>query len=106
MADYPLSIQTPEGSRFKGNVTSLIAPGQLGYFGVQSGHAPLISSLAAGALTVRTGTGDKFFSIGAGVLEVSKDGVVVLADNAEEAPSEDEAKAKAPELYKRLGLDD
>ena len=103
MPAYPLSIQTPEGNRFTGDVTSLVAPGENGYFGVLAGHAPLISSLAAGAVVVRTESGDKYFAIGAGVLECSGKEVVILADNAEVASSEAEAKSKAPALLEKLG---
>ena len=44
---------------------------------------PLVIALGAGLITARQGSDTSLFAVGAGVLEVSHEGVLVLADNAE-----------------------
>ena len=45
-----VSILTPEGKVFEGDVYSVSAPGALGSFGVLEGHAPMIAALGTGVL--------------------------------------------------------
>ena len=98
MADYPLKIMTPEGVVYDGRATSLQAPGEFGYFGILANHAPLVVSLGAGVITAKEGSTTSYFAVGAGVLEVSHEGVLVLADNAEAAASVEEGSKRGAEL--------
>ena len=85
---YRLRIITQEGVQVDCAVYSLRAPGVEGYFGVRPGHAPLIAALGKGDLIVtlpdRTQT---TFICGGGVIEVSSEGVVVLADDLAPEPN-------------------
>ena len=77
-----LKIVTPEEVRFEGPVTSVVAPGTLGYLGILKNHAPLVTTLAVGNLTVRDPQGTtQTFKVEGGFLEVLKNQVLVLTDN-------------------------
>ena len=95
MATYQLLIVTPTGKVFDDKVLSLTAPGALGLFGVLANHAPMLTSLKNGVLKLRQEAGEKFFTLGTGILEVNpKHDVLILADSAAEARNPEEAKSK------------
>lgn len=93
-----LDILTPERKLYSGDITSVEMPGIDGYFGILSNHAPMISALKAGKITVEqvnamTASEDttesfieeakeKRFSIDVkgGVVEVFHNKVIVLLD--------------------------
>jgi F-type H+-transporting ATPase subunit epsilon len=85
-ATYPLQIVSQEEMTYQGEVESLVAPAALGYLGVLANHAPLLTSLTEGLLTIREAQGDnKIFKVRGGILEVSAKEVVILADYIEDA---------------------
>ena len=64
----------------------MTAPGALGSFQVLFNHAPLLSLLTPGQLTVRSLSGEEtLYSVGGGFAEVRDNHVVILADSAERA---------------------
>ncbi len=83
---FKLGIYTPERTIFENDVVSLIAPGECGYFGVLAHHAPFVSSLFPGKISVRDETGKSivFHSSGKGFFEVSNNKVVLLIDAVRE----------------------
>jgi F-type H+-transporting ATPase subunit epsilon len=83
MADFPLRIVTPERVLFSGDVSSLKAPGSEGSFGVLARHAPMVASLMTGPMDFVEGGDRKLLAVGGGFVEVSADGVTVLAETAE-----------------------
>ncbi|MCY3736885.1 MAG: F0F1 ATP synthase subunit epsilon [Gemmatimonadaceae bacterium] len=83
MADYPLRIVTPERLLFSGPVSSLRAPGSEGSFGVLARHAPMVASLTAGPLSFVEEAGRRSLAVSGGFVEVSGEGVTVLAETAE-----------------------
>ncbi len=74
-----VDILTPDKVLFSGEATSVKLPGSLGQFEVLNNHAPLVSSLNAGNVRVRSAEGDQNFAIKGGVVEVTKNKIVVLA---------------------------
>ena len=83
-AIYPLRIVTPEENVFDQEIESLIAPGALGYLGVLAHHAPLLTGLTQGKLTVRDAKGTThLFQVDGGILEVSEGGTTILAEKIE-----------------------
>jgi F-type H+-transporting ATPase subunit epsilon len=71
---FDLSIVTTEGEIFNDQVTSIIAPGTLGYLGLQTGHVPIMTTLAPGKLTISQGQTTRIsLMIGEGFLENSRD---------------------------------
>jgi F-type H+-transporting ATPase subunit epsilon len=92
---YKLSIVTPEKKFYKDEVNSLIAPGSLGYIGILTDHAPLITELVPGKLTVKDSKNqEKIFAISGGFLEVLKNNVTILADSIESAEGIDFKRAE------------
>lgn len=81
---YPLRIVSQEACVFEGEVESTIAPGALGYLGVWAHHAPLLTSLTPGKITIRFNQNDsREYRVQGGFLEVSAKEVVILADRIE-----------------------
>jgi len=79
MIPFYLTIVTPEAVFFKGEVVSLVAPGESGSFGVLANHAPLISTIASGVFTLTTkDLTKKSYQIGEGFLDVLKNQVTLL----------------------------
>ncbi len=74
-----VDILTPDKVLFSGEATSVKLPGSSGQFEVLNNHAPLVSSLNAGNIRVRSAEGDQNFAIKGGVVEVTKNKIVVLA---------------------------
>jgi F-type H+-transporting ATPase subunit epsilon len=83
MADFRLQIVTTERVVFDGIVTSIIAPGASGYLGVLANHAPLLTTLVPGTLTVRHGDQVTLYHITGGFLEVNQNVATLLADSLE-----------------------
>ena len=81
MADtFNVSILAPEGKIFEGEVESLVAPAKTGYVGILANHAPFITMLGQGKITVRDQTGKitAFDCLGSGFLEVSQNKATLL----------------------------
>lgn len=82
---FHVNIYTPSKTIFSGNISSLVAPGQLGYLGILANHAPIITGLTEGKLTLRDGS-NKVISYhvkGKGFLEFLRNNAVLLLDAAE-----------------------
>ena len=89
-----LEIVTPEKQAFEGQVDSVVLPGSEGEIGVLPHHAPLVSTLGAGELRLRTGGQEESFAIVGGFLQVLPDRVVVMAETADMASEIDLEKAQ------------
>jgi F-type H+-transporting ATPase subunit epsilon len=77
-----LEILTPDKKIFEGEVRSVTVPGTMGSFEILNNHAPIISTLDDGKLTVRTAGKEEVFMVKGGVVEVLNNNVVVLAEAA------------------------
>jgi F-type H+-transporting ATPase subunit epsilon len=92
---YLLTIVTPEKIFYEDEVTSLIAPGSEGYLGVLTNHAPLITGLVPGKLTVKDESSQEVnFAVSGGFMEVFKNQVTILADSIEFVKDIDIERAK------------
>lgn len=95
MAEFNLSVVAPDRTIFEDKVSSVIAPGVSGYFGIWSGHEPLIAALDTGVVEAREANGNRLFiSISGGFVEVSGSNVIILADSGEHANDIDVAQAE------------
>ena len=72
-----IRIITPSELLFEGEVESVTMPGAVGSFTVLDMHAPIISSLESGKVSVRTQQGVQEYSLNSGFVEV-KDNVVIV----------------------------
>ncbi len=105
---FRLQIVTPERVIMDAPVTSVIAPGVEGSFGVLAGHAPMVTELGVGELRYRDEGGvEHVMALHAGFMQVTGDRSTVLADAAER-PAEidvsraEEARDRAREEQRRL----
>jgi F-type H+-transporting ATPase subunit epsilon len=80
---------------FEGDADIVLAPGEAGVMGILPHHAPLLSTLKYGLLTVRYQGEEEHFTIAGGVIEVQPELVTVLADAAENVKEIDVARAEA-----------
>lgn len=88
-----LEIVTPEAKIFSDNVEMVTLAGVEGEMGILPGHAPVMTQLAAGELTVRKEGKNIFLAVGDGFVQITGERVAVLADMAIKADDIDEAKA-------------
>lgn len=104
-APYTLSVLTPERPVFEKDVVSIIAPGSEGYLGVLAHHAPLITALAPGRLTVIDTAGNvEVYAVSGGFLEVGGNEAILLADTIEAASEIDLERARLAEARARERL--
>lgn len=76
-----LEIITPSSTLFTGDVTLVQLPGIDGLFEILKSHAPLVSALKEGRVKVVDDKNqEQFFDIRGGVVEVSHDKVLLLAE--------------------------
>ena len=75
-----LEIITPDKKVFTGEATSVTFPGSEGQFQILNNHAPIVSTLARGPVTIATSTGTQTFTVDGGVVEVLNNKVLVLAE--------------------------
>ena len=76
-------LVSPEKLVFSGEVEQVDVPGAEGDFGVLAGHAPLVTTLRPGILTVHGSGGAQKIVVLGGFAEMSAQGLTVLADVAE-----------------------
>jgi F-type H+-transporting ATPase subunit epsilon len=80
---------------YEGDVDIVILPGMLGEMGVLPHHAPLLTTLKLGILTVRSQDKEEYFTIAGGIAEVQPEIITILADAAENVREIDVARAEA-----------
>ena len=86
MADkLNFSLVAPEREVFSGQVDQVDAPGVEGDFGVLPNHAPFMTALREGAVTVYVGANRRVFSVKGGFADVTPQGLTILAEEASEA---------------------
>ena len=79
------SLVAPERQLFSADVDQVDAPGVEGDFGVLNGHAPFMTALKAGAVTVYDGSTTRVFNIEGGFADVTPAGLTILAEHATES---------------------
>ena len=99
-----IDIVTPLGRIFEGEIKEATFPGSEGEFGVLEGHAPLMTNLKPGVITIKKPDGkEKMIAINWGYVEVNPQKVNVLVDGAVPIKGPDEsAIAKSIEKAKEL----
>src|SRR5207245_9553243 len=98
-------IVTPEKMDVRDIAQEAQSPGKNGYLGILPGHAPLITELAVGEITYRSGASTHHLAVAWGFAEVLPDKVTILAETAErpeeiDAKRAQEAKQRAEERLK------
>ena len=76
-----IEILTPEKTLFEGEVRSLKVPGNKGEFQVLKDHAPIVSTLGKGKITISEPSGVLTdFEIDGGIVEVRKNKIILLVE--------------------------
>jgi F-type H+-transporting ATPase subunit epsilon len=97
VASFEVSLVTPEGAAFEGEVEMLVVPGDAGEIGVLARHAPLVAMLKAGSTRIyRDRASDDVieFATGPGFFKVEQDHALALVDDAVDAREIDPARAQ------------
>jgi F-type H+-transporting ATPase subunit epsilon len=94
MAKLSFEIVTAERVVYSDEVDVLVAPGIEGDLGILPQHAPLMTMLQPGELTVRKDGEEQSIFVSGGFLEVQGNKVTVLADTAERAEEIDVERAE------------
>jgi F-type H+-transporting ATPase subunit epsilon len=93
---FDLSLVTPEGPAFEGEVEMLIVPGAAGEIGVLARHAPLVATLKAGGTRIHIRRDEEIrdFATGPGFFKVEQDRALALVDDAVDAGQIDPERAR------------
>jgi F-type H+-transporting ATPase subunit epsilon len=82
MAALHFDLVSPERVLFSGDADQVDLPGAEGDMGILAGHAPLVTALRPGILTVFRGGAREPIVIIGGFAEIGPGGLTVLADRA------------------------
>ena len=83
MADkLHFDLVAPEARVFEGDVDMVVVPGSEGDFGVLAGHAPFMSTIRSGAISIHDGGQVTRTFIHGGFAEVTPAGLTILAEEA------------------------
>jgi F-type H+-transporting ATPase subunit epsilon len=92
---FSVSVVTPDGPAYEGDVEMIVVPGAAGEIGVLARHAPLIATLRAGSTRIHPGSGEVLeYATGPGFFQVLEDRAIALVDDAVEASQIDDARAR------------
>ena len=75
-----LEIVTPEKKVFEGEASAVTLPGVDGSFQLLENHAPIVSTLTKGLVTVQSNDTTETIEVNGGVVEVNNNKVIVLAE--------------------------
>ena len=82
MAELHFEFVSPESVLFSGDVDQVDLPGAEGDMGILAGHAPLVTTLRPGIVTIYRGGAREPVVVTGGFAEVGPGGLTVLADRA------------------------
>jgi F-type H+-transporting ATPase subunit epsilon len=97
VATFEVSLVTPDGAAFEGEVEMVIVPGEAGEIGVLARHAPLVAMLKAGSTRIYRDRGSEDvveFATGPGFFKVEQDRALALVDDAVDARHIDASRAQ------------
>ena len=77
-----IEIVSPERLVLSEIVTSVTVPGTEGYFTVMDDHAPFMTTLRPGFITVNRSGQDEIFFVKGGFADVSPEGLTILAERS------------------------
>ncbi len=96
MASFPFELVSPEKLLFAGEVEEVVVPGTEGEFTVLKDHAPLMSTLKPGIVTIaETSSKRTRLFVRGGFADVAPTGLTILAEMAVAVDDLDAAKIDA-----------
>lgn len=82
MKTYPLTVASPDGNLFKGDVEQLILRGSEGDLAVMAGHIPFMTAVQSGLCRILQADGtEKTAHTEGGLLSVAPDAVTLLSES-------------------------
>ncbi len=78
-----VSVVSPEKALFEGDATAVVAPAFDGEVGILPRHAPFLTLLGTGDVTIRGPAGPQRFRVAGGFLQVVANRVRIVAEKAE-----------------------
>ncbi|MCK5032165.1 MAG: ATP synthase F1 subunit epsilon [Calditrichia bacterium] len=109
MSLFSITIATPEGKMFSGEISSCTATGVNGKFQVLTNHAPLISMIDVGKMKIELeNKKTDYLATSGGFLEIENNEMNVVVETAEWAKNIDLDRAKSAKerAEKRLAQKD
>jgi len=88
-------IVSQDRTVFQGDVDIVILPGVAGEMGILPHHAPVLTILKYGVITIRRQGKEELFAVAGGMAEVQPEVVTILADAAENIEDIDIIRAQA-----------
>lgn len=103
---FLFELVTPERKVLSEEVDMVIARSVDGDLGILANHAPLLTPITISQLLLKKDNADTLIAVGGGILEVSKDKTVFLADTAElpheiDVERAEEAKLRAEQRLEK-----
>lgn len=96
MAKLTVQVVTAERNVLnETDVDMVVAPASEGQVGILPRHAPLLTTILAGALRIKKEGQETDLAVSGGFMQVNQDRVLILADAAERADEIDEERAEA-----------
>ncbi|OLO42285.1 F0F1 ATP synthase subunit epsilon [Alkalihalophilus pseudofirmus] len=95
MQTMTVSVVTPDGTVYEGEVEMVSARAQSGELGILPRHIPLVAPLDIGAVRLKNGSDVQLVAVSGGFIEVRPDKVTILAEAAELPSDIDVARARA-----------
>ena len=82
MKTYPLTVSSPDGNLFKGEVEQIILRGSEGDLAIMAGHIPFMTAVMPGACRIFLEDGtEKNAHTDGGLLSVASDSVTLLSES-------------------------
>jgi F-type H+-transporting ATPase subunit epsilon len=82
MAQFAFEMVSPEQRLISEEVDSVIVPGTEGEFTILAGHAPFMSTVRSGVVTVQSGSTARKIMVYGGFAEAGPEGFTLLAERA------------------------
>lgn len=83
MSTFLLEIVTPERKVYAEQVDMIVVKGVAGDLGILPNHIPLVTPLKIAPVHIKQGNVNVYIAVSGGFMEVGKDKVIILAENAE-----------------------
>jgi len=83
MSTIRLEIVTPERIVYEKDVNMVVVKGEAGELGILPNHIPLVTPLKIAPVKIKIGKEEEIIAVHGGFMEVRKDKIVILAEEAE-----------------------
>jgi len=97
-----LSVATPVGEIYSGNINMAVIRSSRGEYAILKDHIPIISTIEKGYVKLKLDNEEKFIAVLNGVVEQSLNIITVVAQEAAQGNTLEEAELALEELHQKL----